>query len=182
MKCTNLELSGLKLIELDLHGDDRGFFVERFHVNKFQELEIPNKIFQINHSRSGPNVLRGLHFQINPNQGKLIGVVRGKIWDVAVDIRKDSPTYGQSYGVELTDTNGKLLWVPAGFAHGFCTLGEGLTDVLYYVDAAYTPINEGGILWDDPDLNIHWPVKEPATSERDQNLSSWENFESPFKV
>ena len=179
MKCTALELEGLLLIELDVHGDSRGFFVERFHKDKFKELNIPIDIFQINHSRSAANTLRGLHYQTNPDQGKLIGVSSGKIWDVAVDIRKDSPSYGKHFGVELTDTNGKLLWVPAGFAHGFCSL-EDKTDVLYYVDSPYTPENEGGIMWDDPNLNIPWPVKNPNTSKRDQGLFKWEEFKSPF--
>lgn len=180
MKATHLELDGLKLVELDVHGDERGFFVERFHHSKFAELELPLQFFQVNHSRSAPNVLRGLHYQHNPGQGKLVGVTKGRIWDVAVDVRRSSPTYGQHFGVELSDINGLLLWIPSGFAHGFCVLDYQPTDVMYFVDAPYTPENEGGILWDDPHLQIPWPITSPLISQRDQQLTPWQKFQSPF--
>lgn len=176
MNVISLDLQGLKLIELKIFGDLRGFFVERFNENKFQQNGLPTKFVQDNHSRSAAGVLRGLHYQSHPSQGKLVGVARGRIWDVAVDIRVDSPTFGKSYGVELSDENGRLLWIPPGFAHGFCVLGSDFADVIYKVDALYSPEAEGGIIWDDPDLNIHWPIQEPKLSKRDQELQSFKAY------
>jgi dTDP-4-dehydrorhamnose 3,5-epimerase len=121
-------------------------------------------------------VLRGLHYQTAPAQGKLVGVVRGRIWDVVVDIRPSSPTYGRHSAVELTDLNGRLLWIPAGFAHGFCVLGDEPADVLYKVDALYNPASEGGIRWDDPELGIAWPIERPVISARDQKLPSFAEY------
>ncbi len=163
-------LPGLKLVQLAVHGDERGFFVERYQAERFSQSGIPVTFVQDNHSRSAPGVLRGLHFQTQPAQGKLVGCVRGSIWDVAVDIRRGSPTYGRHYSVELTDMNGKLLWIPAGFAHGFCVLGEEPADVLYKVDAFYNPQSEVGVRWDDPDLKVPWPVTLPTVSARDAQL------------
>ncbi|MFN7684779.1 MAG: dTDP-4-dehydrorhamnose 3,5-epimerase [Oligoflexia bacterium] len=172
-------LDGLKLIQLAVHGDERGFFVERFQAERFREHGLPAHFVQDNHSRSAPGVLRGLHFQTNPAQGKLVGCVRGRIWDVAVDIRQSSPTFGQHFGVELSDMNGKLLWIPAGFAHGFCVLGDAPADVLYKVDAFYNPATEGGIRWNDPKLGIQWPIASPTVSSRDaalEALGCWTPF------
>lgn len=165
-----LEIEGLLLIELSIHRDERGFFVERFRKDAFREAGLPYEFVQDNHSRSLPGVLRGLHFQTQPAQGKLIGVTRGRIWDVCVDLRKNSPSYGKHVGVELSDVNGLLLWVPAGFAHGFCVLGDTPADLLYKVDAPYSPKTEGGIHWSDPDLAIQWPLSNPMVSPRDQGL------------
>src|SRR5665213_3777294 len=123
MKVVPVEIAGLILVELKVLGDARGFFIERFHQERFREVGLAAPFVQDNHSRSAPGVLRGLHYQTRPSQGKLVGVVRGRIWDVAVDIRADSPTFGKSFGVELSDENGYLLWVPRGFAHGFCVIG-----------------------------------------------------------
>jgi dTDP-4-dehydrorhamnose 3,5-epimerase len=173
MKVTSLRLEGLKLVELNLHGDERGFFVERFQKEKFLEAGLPALFAQDNHSRSAPGILRGLHYQEQPAQGKLVGVIRGRIWDVAVDIRVDSPTFGKHVGVELSDMNGKLLWIPAGFAHGFCVLGDEPADVLYKVDQLYNPKTEGGIMWNDPELRIEWPIQNPILSVRDQKQSSF---------
>lgn len=173
MKTTPLAIDGLKLVELVIHGDQRGFFTERFNMTEFETQGLPTRFVQDNHSRSAPGVLRGLHYQFDPPQGKLVGVLRGRIWDVAVDLRPESATYGQHYGVELSDLNGRLLWMPAGFAHGFCVLGEEMADVLYKVDALYRPAGESGISWDDPDLAIPWPVQNPTVSARDQKLSSF---------
>lgn len=175
MKISSLEIPELQLVELDIYGDARGFFVERFHIEAFRP-QIPARFVQDNHSRSSPGVLRGLHFQYSPAQGKLVGVVRGAIWDVAVDIRPDSPTFGRSVGLELTDMNGRLLWIPGGFAHGFCVLGDEPADVLYKVDAAYNPRGEGGIRWDDPELAVPWPVTSPLVSNRDQTLPSFAEY------
>lgn len=178
MNTVHLDIKGLVLVEMPIYRDERGFFCERFQAARFAEHGLPTRFVQDNHSRSLPGVLRGLHFQHSPPQGKLVGVLRGRIWDVAVDIRPDSPTYGQSYGVELNDTNGRLLWIPAGFAHGFCVLGEEPADVLYKVDASYNAAGEGGIRWDDPDLAIPWPVTKPLVSERDRRLSSFAAYQA----
>lgn len=182
MKVVKPKLEGLCVVELAVHGDKRGFFVERFNEKKFQELGLPTEFVQDNHSRSAPGVLRGLHAQHTPAQGKLVGCVNGRIWDVAVDIRPNSPTYGQHFGIELSDENGKLLWLPAGFAHGFCVLGDEPADVMYKVTGLYSPGNEIGLLWDDPELNIEWPVKNPTISERDKTLLSFASYrQAPVK-
>ena len=176
MKVTRLELEGLLLVELAIHGDERGFFTERFHAGRFEGHGLPTMFAQDNHSRSAPGVLRGLHYQHTPAQGKLVGVTRGRIWDVAVDIRPASPTFGQSVGLELSDMNGRLLWIPPGFAHGFCVLGDEPVDVLYKVDTPYSPAGEGGIAWDDPDLAVGWPLSDPTISRRDLQLGSFAQY------
>lgn len=172
----DLEIEGLKLIELKVHGDARGFFVERYTRAAFEAQGLKNEFVQDNHSRSGPGVLRGLHYQVSPAQGKLVGVTRGRIWDVAVDIRQGSPTFGKYHGLELSDLNGKLLWVPAGFAHGFCVLGDEAADVYYKVDGLYNPKTEGGISWNDPEIGIQWPLKNPTLSARDQAQESLASY------
>ncbi|MBV9240478.1 MAG: dTDP-4-dehydrorhamnose 3,5-epimerase family protein, partial [Acidobacteria bacterium] len=121
----------------------------------------------------GVGVLRGLHYQYEPAQGKLVGVTRGRIWDVAVDVRPDSATFGESYGCELSDLNGLLLWIPTGFAHGFCVIGDESADVLYKTTAEYDPSGEGGISWNDPDLAIDWPIANPRLSDRDRELPTF---------
>lgn len=171
-----LELEGLKLVQLAVHGDSRGFFVERFHSDRFSAHGIPPHFIQDNHSRSAPGVLRGLHFQTDPAQGKLVGVIRGAIWDVVVDIRPQSPTFGRHLGVELSDLSGRLLWIPAGFAHGFCVLGDEPADLLYKVDGAYNPSTEGGIHPLDAELQIPWPVDSPQLSARDSSLPGWRDY------
>ena len=176
MKVTHLEIEGLVLVELTIHGDPRGFFTERYHLAHFRQNGLPTNFIQDNHSRSAPGVLRGLHYQWNPGQGKLVGVTRGRIWDVAVDIRPESPSYGRSFGLELSDMNGRLLFIPPGFAHGFCVLGDEPADVLYKVTALYNPVGEGGIFWADPDLAIPWPVSNPIVSERDRTLPGFREY------
>lgn len=176
MKVKDTGIEGLKEIELVLHGDARGFFVERFQQQKFADAGLPTNFVQDNHSRSAPGVLRGLHYQYNPAQGKLVGVVRGRVLDVAVDIRHDSPTFGQHYMTELSDSNARLLWIPAGFAHGFCVLGDEVADMFYKVTALYNGKCEGGIMWNDPEFSIDWPVKNPTISERDKGLQSFAEY------
>jgi dTDP-4-dehydrorhamnose 3,5-epimerase len=176
MKVETTPINGLLIITLDIHGDDRGFFVERYSKRKFEEHGLPTNFVQDNHSRSAPGVLRGLHFQHTPAQGKLVGAVRGSIWDVAVDIRPGSLTLGKYFAIELTDLNGKLLWIPAGFAHGFCVLGNGFADVSYKTTALFEPTGESGIAWNDPDFAIDWPIKNPIISARDSNLQSFKEF------
>jgi dTDP-4-dehydrorhamnose 3,5-epimerase len=172
-----MKFSGPKLIELKIFNDDRGFFTERYQEARFKDLGLPESFVQDNHSRSKPGVIRGLHYQHSPSQGKLVGVIRGRIWDVIVDIRKDSPTYGQWDSVELSDENGLLLWVPGGFAHGFCVLGSEDADVIYKVNVPYSPKTEGGITYSDPTLQIQWPVKNPIVSSKDQILSSFADYQ-----
>lgn len=176
MKVTRVKIQDLMLIESSLYHDERGFFTERFKRSVFEECGLPFSFAQENHSRSAPNVLRGLHYQSAPAQGKLVGVVRGRILDVAVDIRPFSPTYGENYSVELNDVNGRLLWIPPGFAHGFRVLGDEPADVVYKTDAEYNPCSENGINFSDPDLAIQWQATTPQVSERDRNLQSFAQY------
>jgi len=177
MKVIDTKLKDLKVIELDLFGDKRGFFVERFNKEKFEKLGLPTEFIQDNHSKSAPNVLRGLHYQYEPAQSKLVGCVGGRLLDIAVDIRKDSSTLGQWFSIELTEDNGKLLWIPAGFAHGFCVLGNEPTHLYYkIVGGTYNPEGEGGIMWNDKDLNIDWQIQNPVISERDKNQMSFKDY------
>src|SRR5260370_36610397 len=178
MLVTRLEAEGLSLIELAIKRDARGFFVERYQNALFREHGLPTKFVQANHSRSAPGVLRGLHYQFNPAQGKLIGVTRGRIWDVAVDIRKDSSTYGRFLGIELSDLNGRMLWVPPGFAHGFCVLGDEPADVVYKVDQIYNQAGEAGIHWADPEVAIGWPIADPIVSPQDRDLPAFSSYDA----
>lgn len=166
-----LSISGLKIIQNKIFKDERGFFTERYKKDLFSELGLPEFV-QDNHSRSKPGVLRGLHYQTGPTaQGKLVSVIRGKIFDVAVDLRKNSPTYGKYEAVELSDENGLQFWIPPGFAHGFCVIGNEDADVFYKVDRPYAPSTEGGIIYNDPGFGIEWPVKNPVLSAKDMSLS-----------
>ncbi len=176
MKIIDCSIQGLKIIELEVHGDARGFFVERFNKQKFAEAGLPCHFVQDNHSRSAANVLRGLHYQHMPAQGKLVGVTRGKVWDVAVDIRPESPSYGKWYAVELSGENGRLFWIPPGFAHGFCVLGDEPVDMLYKVTDFYNAAGEGGILYNDAEIAIDWPLDNPLISQRDTNLQSFAEY------
>jgi dTDP-4-dehydrorhamnose 3,5-epimerase len=173
MKVTRFDIDGPLLIEPAVREDSRGFFAERFHAGQFQELGLPAHFVQDNHSHSNPGVLRGLHFQYEPPQGKLVGVIAGKIFDVVVDIRHGSPTFGKKIECELSGSNRMSLWIPPGFAHGFCVIGDEPADVVYKVDVYYNPEGEGGIHWADRELAIRWPVSNPMVSEKDQNLSGF---------
>lgn len=170
MKLISSPLAGLQLLELRKFPDERGFFLERFHQEKFRELGIEEIFVQDNHSRSYPKVLRGLHFQTNPAQGKLVSCLRGRIYDVAVDLRKGSPTFGKYFGTELSDENNRVLWVPFGFAHGFCVIGDEPADVLYKVNGVYNAKTEGGIRWNDPEVGVEWPIQDPIVSPKDALL------------
>jgi dTDP-4-dehydrorhamnose 3,5-epimerase len=160
-------LDGLVLIEPEVHGDERGFLVETFRDELWRDLGIDMKAAQENHSRSGRNILRGLHFQTSPGQAKLVRCMRGRIWDVAVDLRRDSPTYGQWEGHELDDETHRQFLVPVGFAHGFCVLSD-VADVAYKLSSLYDPATEAGIAWDDPEVGVEWPISDPVLSERDK--------------
>ncbi|CAH8719269.1 dTDP-4-dehydrorhamnose 3,5-epimerase [Paenibacillus thiaminolyticus] len=169
MKITPLSIEGALRIEPVVHGDHRGFFMESYNENEFNSLGVMNKFIQDNHSLSiQPGVLRGLHYQLNPKaQTKLVRVLSGAIYDVVVDLRRESPTFGQWEAVVLTEYNKHQLLVPKGFAHGFCTLVPN-TQVFYKVDEYYSPEHDRGILWNDPDLGIDWPTSYPILSDKDK--------------
>jgi dTDP-4-dehydrorhamnose 3,5-epimerase len=172
MKLHDTALPEVKRIALDMFGDARGFFCERYHVDKFAALGITETFVQTNHSRSAPKVVRGLHFQHAPAQGKLVGVTAGAILDIAVDVRPNSPRFGQYILIELSEENAEVLWIPAGFAHGFCVLGDRPADVVYNVTATYHAAGESGIRLDDPTLGIPWPIDLATAilSDRDMKL------------
>ena len=162
MKAVVTSIPDLLIIEPKVFGDARGFFFESFNQTAFDEaVGIHVEFVQDNHSRSGKGVLRGLHYQLQQPQGKLVRVVRGEVYDVAVDIRKSSPTFGKWFGTELTEENQRQLWVPAGFAHGFMVLSE-TADFLYKTTDYYAPAHERCISWDDPELSIGWPALDIA--------------------
>jgi dTDP-4-dehydrorhamnose 3,5-epimerase len=167
MKAVELSLPDLKLISPAVFPDARGFFCETYRQPRYQELGIDCVFVQDNHSYSRQGTVRGMHFQRSPGQDKLISVIAGTIFDVAVDIRPESPTFGKWEGVLLDGTTGQQLFIPRGFAHGFCVLSEE-AHVLYKVSSIYDPSEEKGFIFDDPDVNIDWPVSEPIVSERDR--------------
>ena len=156
------------LIEPDIFRDERGFFMESYHAGKYSQHGLPGEFKQDNHSRSCRGVLRGLHYQLENPQGKLVRVVSGEVFDVAVDIRKGSPRFGEAVSVVLSADDPRQLYVPPGFAHGFCTLSE-QADFLYKCTELYTPGDEYGIAWDDPDIAINWPQLEFSFSEKDKH-------------
>lgn len=169
MKVISTNISEVLIVEPKVFGDDRGFFFESFNQQDFNEAVGQDVQFvQDNHSRSAKGVLRGLHYQIQQPQGKLVRVVRGAVFDVAVDLRKSSATFGQWVGAELSEDNHRQLWVPAGFAHGFVVLSES-AEFLYKTSDYYAPEFERCIIWNDPDIGINWPIDdEPQLSGKDQ--------------
>lgn len=167
MRTLPTRLEGLVLVEPDVFPDERGFFLETFNAPRYAAHGILETFVQDNHSRSVRDTIRGLHYQAPPGQAKLVGVARGRIWDVALDIRRGSPTFGEWEAFELDDAAHRQLFIPVGFAHGFCVLSE-VADVTYKVSSVYDPTLERGIAWDDPALAIPWPAKQPRVSERDQ--------------
>lgn len=182
MQVEPTELPGVLIIVPRVFGDARGFFFESYNQETFRAHGIDTVFVQDNHSKSVRGTLRGLHFQLAPAaQVKLIRCVRGAIWDVAVDIRVGSPTFSKWVGVELTADNFRQLYIPIGFAHGFCVLSEE-AEVLYKTSYVYSPSHERGIIWNDPMLNIAWPVAEPLLSARDQRAGSLADYLSgePF--
>jgi dTDP-4-dehydrorhamnose 3,5-epimerase len=161
------KLDGVVLVEPEVHGDERGFFVETFSREAWAGLGVDAEFVQHNHSRSSKGTLRGLHFQTEPGQAKLLRCARGAILDVAVDLRRDSATFGQWEAHVLDDERHHQLFVPIGFAHGFVVLSE-VADVAYLVSSVYDPATEAGIAWDDPEVGVDWRVSEPLLSERDK--------------
>ncbi|MFG0805427.1 dTDP-4-dehydrorhamnose 3,5-epimerase [Pseudomonas fluvialis] len=167
MKVLETVLPGVLIIEPKVFGDARGFFLESYQAERYRQLGIAHTFVQDNHSRSARGVLRGLHFQRSRPQGKLVSVSRGSVYDVAVDINPASPTCGQFVAVELNDENHRQLWIPPGYAHGFCVLSD-IADFQYKCTDYYIPEDEGGLLWNDPQVNIPWPIEQPLLSAKDQ--------------
>ncbi|MEM7562474.1 MAG: dTDP-4-dehydrorhamnose 3,5-epimerase [Pseudomonadota bacterium] len=159
-------LPGVLIVQPKVHGDHRGFFMETYNSAAFESAGLPDTFVQDNHSRSSKGVLRGLHYQYPQWQGKLVRVIAGEIFDVAVDIRKDSLTFGQWFGMHLNDKDHRQLYVPPGFAHGFCVTSD-IADVVYKCTALYKSDDDAGIKWNDPEIGVKWPVADPEISEKD---------------
>lgn len=176
-----MEIPGPVLIESKVFSDDRGFFLEVYKHSEFINAGVPEHFVQDNFSRSSEGVLRGLHYQKDPRaQGKLVRCMKGNIFDVAVDIRKGSPTYARWVGQELSERNNLMLYIPPGFAHGFLTLSE-TAEVLYKCTAEYSPSDDRGIIWNDPDINIAWGEKDPLLSAKDDMLPVLLKAENNFR-
>jgi len=175
-----LQISDVVLITPQNFSDSRGYFLESFKESEFNSFGISTQFVQDNQSASKKGVLRGLHYQINPKaQAKLVSVIKGKIFDVAVDIRQNSPTFGMWVGEILSGDNHKLLYVPKGFAHGFCVISDE-ANVIYKVNQEYSPQHDRGIIWNDPQLNISWPINNPNVSKKDDELPLLKNIKNNF--
>lgn len=178
---TKTRIPEVIVIEPKIFPDGRGFFAELFKSSDFKANGIEGNFVQVNFSRSQKNVLRGLHYQLNPKaQSKLVSVIRGEIFDVAVDIRKGSPTYGQWLSQVLSDSNKKMMYVPSGFAHGFCALSDEV-EIMYYCSQEYAPDKERSILWNDPQINVIWPTREPILSPKDSGGKLLKDAENNFE-
>lgn len=167
MEIQETELAGMFVITPRVFEDPRGFFMETYHLAKFAAAGVDVEFVQDNHSRSGRGTLRGLHYQIEHAQGKLVRAIRGEIYDVGVDLRRDSPTFGRWVGEYLSEENRRQLYVPPGFAHGFCVVSE-IAEVTYKCTDLYHPEHERSLLWNDPQLAIDWPIDEPILSPKDE--------------
>lgn len=179
-KFKQIEIPDVLVIEPSLHCDERGFFMETYKFSEFAAFGLGEQFVQDNQSQSTRAVLRGLHYQRNPMaQGKMIRVLEGEIFDVAVDLRKGSPTYGRWVGMSLSAADQRMLYVPDGFAHGFCVLSE-KADVLYKVTREYSAEHDAGIIWNDPDIAISWPVREPIISGKDAALPRLKEIDTGF--
>ncbi len=174
-KLIETKIDGLRVIEPTVFGDERGYFMEVYNLEAFKELGLNDTFVQINQSKSKKGVLRGLHYQTEKAQGKLVNVISGEIFDVAVDLRKESDTYGQWHGINLSESNKKQFYIPKGFAHGFLVLSD-FAEIQYKCTDFYAPEYESGIMWNDSDLNIEWPINkvdEVFLSDKDQK---WNKF------
>lgn len=175
LEVESVHLNEVKVIRHQVFEDERGYFMEVFHRSDYETIGLPGDFLQINRSGSKYGVVRGLHFQYQPPMAKLMTVVSGRAFLVAVDIRYNSPTLGQWFGIEIAAEDRKQLWAPAGFARGFCVLSE-FAEIQYFCTSNYTPSGEAGICWNDPEINIRWPVHDPIVSARDANavsLTQW---------
>ncbi len=175
MEIQKTNLTEVFVIKPSVFKDERGFFLETYNEDRYKEFGIPNTFVQDNHSRSSKGVLRGLHFQINNPQGKLVSCPRGCVFDVAVDIEPNSPNYGEYFGIELSEHNKYQLWIPPGYAHGFYVLSD-IADFHYKCTDYYFPEDQGGIIWNDKLINIEWPSKNPILSEKDSRNPGLEEF------
>ncbi len=175
LKIIQTLLPGVLIIEPIVHGDSRGFFLETWRDDQYRSFGIQENFVQDNHSRSSQNVLRGLHLQRKNPQGKLVRVARGSVFDVAVDVNPSSSTFRKWVGVELSDKNLRQFYVPPGYAHGFCVLSD-VADFLYKCTAYYEREDELGVRWNDPEIAVNWPVKQPVLSERDKMLPLLKDF------
>jgi len=179
MQFIDTEIEDVKIIEPKVFGDERGFFMETYRTSLFNERCTPREFVQENHSMSSGGILRGLHYQMKQTQGKLVRVTRGAVFDVAVDMRKSSPTFGKYVGVELSAENKRQLWVPEGFAHGFYVTTDE-AEFVYKCTDYYAPGHESSLRWDDPTVGIEWPLvdgAQPLVSEKDAKGHSWTNAE-----
>jgi len=175
LEIESVHMGAVAVVKNEFFQDDRGFFVEEFRADQFQEIGLPHKFVQENHSGSVKNVLRGLHFQWDPPMGKLMRVLSGTAFLIAVDIRKKSPTIGQWFGIEISSNERRQLYAPAGFARGFCVLSD-YAEIQYLCTGVYNSKGESGIRWNDPEIGIEWPVKDPILSSKDessQSLNEW---------
>lgn len=180
IKVEKTSIKDVLILNHNVFYDPRGFFMEVFHQEIFEQLGLPSNFVQMNHSRSSKGVLRGLHFQWEPPMGKLMRVTRGKAFLVAVDIRKNSPSLGEWFGIELSENIEKQVWAPAGFARGFCVLSD-VAEIQYLCTGTYNADCESGIYWNDPEIGIQWPINEPVISDKDKNaqsLTQWLNHEN----
>lgn len=168
MRTIETGIPRLLIVEAEVHGDERGYFKELWRASRHAALGLPSRFVQSNISRSGPGVIRGLHYQYPQAQGKLVTVLEGSIFDVAVDIRMDSPTFRQWVGVELSASNHRQLYVPEGFAHGFCVLGDSAM-MSYLCTAEYTAEFDATVAWDDPDIGVEWPIEASSMSAKDRS-------------
>ena len=178
MKVHPTKLDGVRVVEPTVHRDERGFFLESYAFRTLQEFGIDTQFVQDNHSRSVQNTLRGLHYQVSPGQAKLVRVLVGTIFDVAVDLRPDSPTFGQWVGQTLSAENFLQMYIPIGFAHGFCVVSP-YADVAYKCSSYYAPQAERGLAWDDPAIGIAWPIDSPILSERDRRHPTLDTLQAP---
>ncbi len=168
IEITKTKLSGVVVVKNRVFEDERGFFMETYNKDNFEAVGLPGNFVQDNHSQSTKGVVRGLHYQYPQWQGKLVRALRGSIFDVAVDLRPDSATRGEWFGLELSEDNHLQLYIPPGFAHGFATLSE-VADISYKCTSAYKAQDDAGVFWNDPEIGIEWPVDEPIVSEKDRN-------------
>lgn len=178
MKVLETEIPGLKVIEPRVFEDQRGFFLETYNAARYKENGVEVDFVQDNHSKSKKGTLRGLHYQVENPQDKLVWVIKGEAWDVAVDLRPGSATFGKWFGVTLSAEKKNQIFVPKGFAHGFCVLSDEC-EVMYKCTDLYNPKGEGGVIWNDPKIGIDWPVSDPILSEKDSKLPTLDNARLP---